>query len=69
MTKATEIRNTAAGLPKKDRAELAAFLLGGLDDTHYWIDDEEVQKRSKELDSGRENGLTQKEFMKACGRE
>ena len=69
MTKIAEIRTQAAELPREDRAELAAFLLGGLNDTHHWVDVEEVIRRSEELDSGVEKGLTQEEFMKACVRK
>lgn len=68
MMKVAEIRTKAAELPREDRAELAAFLLGGLNDTHHWVDDDEVIRRSEEFDSGIEKGLTQEEFMKACGR-
>ena len=69
MTKLAEIRSTLAGLPREERAELAAFLLEDLDDTHYWVDDKEIARRSEELDSGVEKGLTQEEFLKACGRD
>ena len=68
MTKVSEIREAAAELPSGDRAELAAFLLGGLDNTHYAVDDAEVRRRSDELDSGAVKGLTHEEFLKACGR-
>ena len=68
MTKVAEIREAVAVLPSGERAELAAFLLGGLDNTHYWVDDDEVRRRSSELDSGEVKGLTHEEFLKACGR-
>lgn len=44
------------------------FLLGTLDDTHHWVDDEEVLLRREELDSGEVKGLTLEEFKRACGR-
>jgi hypothetical protein len=63
-----EIRETAARLSTPERAELAVFLLSSLDDTHHWVDDEEVQRRSQELESGEVQALTQEEFMRAVGR-
>jgi hypothetical protein len=64
----TQIRESVVGLSKPERAELAVLLLGSLDDTHYWIDDEEVTNRSAELDSGAVVGVTKEEFKKLCGR-
>jgi len=64
----TEIRESVIGLSKPERAELAVLLLGSLDDTHYWIDDEEVDKRSEEMNSGAVVGVTKEEFRKLCGR-
>ena len=68
MIEAGQIREAASQLPVRERAELAAFLLEGLEDTHYWVDDEEVGRRRAELDSGEVKGLTEEEFWKACGR-
>ena len=68
MTEVAQIREAAARLSTPDKAELAAFLLGSLEDTHYWIDDEEVMRRRQELDSGEVQGLTPEEFRKASGR-
>ena len=68
MSTFTEIRESVVGLSKPERAELAVFLLGSLDDTHYWIDDEEVDQRSAEMDSGAVVGVTTEEFRKLCGR-
>jgi hypothetical protein len=68
MTKVAEICEAVADLPSADRAELAAFLLAGLDNTHYWVEDEEVERRRAELDSGAVKGLTHEDFLKACGR-
>jgi hypothetical protein len=64
----TEIRESVVGLAKPERAELAVLLLGDLEDTHYWVDDEEVVQRSAEMDSGAVVGLTREEFRKLCGR-
>lgn len=68
MNTFTEIRESVVGLSKPERAELAIFLLGSLDDTHYWVDDEEVDQRSAEMDSGAVVGVTKEEFRKLCGR-
>jgi Putative addiction module component len=63
-----EIRKSVVGLSKPERAELAVLLLGSIDDTHYWVDDEEVDQRSAEMDSGAVVGVTKEEFRKLCGR-
>ncbi len=68
MTKVAEIQDAVASLPASDRAEIAAFILGGLEEAHYWVEDEEVLRRSAEFDSGVEKGLSHTEFLEACGR-
>ena len=68
MSTFAEIRESVVSLSKPERAELAVLLLGSLDDTHYWVDDEEVENRSAELDSGAVVGLTKEEFRRLCGR-
>lgn len=64
----TEIRESVVSLSKPERAELAILLLGSLDDTHYWVEDEEVERRSAELDSGAVVGVSKEEFKRLCGR-
>lgn len=68
MSTFTQIRESVVGLSNPERAELAVLLLGSLDDTHYWIDDEEVENRSAEMDSGEVVGVSKEEFRKLCGR-
>jgi hypothetical protein len=68
MSTISQIRETAAQLSPSERAELAVFLLNGLDNTHYWVDDEEVNRRSEEMESGEVQGLSLEEFRAACGR-
>ena len=68
MNTFTKIRESVVGLSQPERAELAVLLLGSLDDTHYWVDDEEVDDRSAEMDSGAVVGVTREEFRKLCGR-
>ncbi len=64
----TQIRESVVSLSKPERAELAVLLLGSLNDTHYWVDDEEVDNRSKEMDSGSVVGVSKEEFRRLCGR-
>ncbi len=68
MSTFTEIRESVVNLSKPERAELAVMLLGSLEDTHYWVEDEEVINRSAELDSGEVVGVSKEEFKKLCGR-
>jgi hypothetical protein len=65
----SEIRESVVNLSKPERAELAVLLLGSLEGTHHWVDDEEVERRSAELDSGQTLGVSKEEFMKLCGRK
>ncbi|HEY8961439.1 MAG TPA: addiction module protein [Luteolibacter sp.] len=68
MTEVLRIREEVSHLSAPDRAELAAFLLGSLDETRHWVEDEEVDRRRHELDAGQVRGLTLAEFQAACGR-
>ncbi len=68
MSAFSQIRESVVSLSKPERAELAILLLGSLEDTHYWVDDEEVANRSAELGSGRVVGVSKEEFRKLCGR-
>ena len=68
MSEIAQLREAVSQLSPPDRAELAAFILGSLDEAHHWVDDEEVIRRRDELDSGEVKGLTLSEFREACGR-
>jgi hypothetical protein len=68
MSAFTQIRESVVSLSRPERAELAVLLLGSLEDTHYWVDDEEVANRSAELESGEVIGVSKEEFRKLCGR-
>jgi hypothetical protein len=68
MTEVAHLREAASHLSTPDRAELAVFLLGTLEDTHHWVEDDEVIRRREELDSGEVKGLSLEEFKRACGR-
>jgi len=63
-----DILDIAARLTGPERAELAERLLCGLEETHYWVDDEEVRRRARELESGAVEGLSHAELLKAVGR-
>ncbi|GAA5483232.1 hypothetical protein Hsar01_02461 [Haloferula sargassicola] len=68
MSDMDQIRDAAANLPNLERAELAAFLLDTLEEAIYLVDDEEVVRRSGDLDSGAVEGITREEFRRICGR-
>lgn len=68
MSTFAQIRESVVSLSKPERAELAVLLLGSLEDTHYWVADEEVATRSAELDSGEVLGVSKDEFKKLCRR-
>jgi len=68
MPQVSEVREAAAQLSMEERAELAVFLLEGLDDEPHEVSDEEVLRRRDELASGAVTGLSREEFRKACGR-
>lgn len=68
MTQVAELREVVCHFSAHERAELAALVLGTLDETHYWVEDGEVERRREELDSGLVKGLSLQEFKKACGR-
>ena len=52
QTKVTEIQKAISSLPSKDRAKIASFILEGLEEAHYWVEDEEVLRRAAEFESG-----------------
>jgi len=67
MSELSEIQQAALKLSAEERAELAVFLLGGLDEAPH-VSDEEALRRRDELASGVVTGLSRDEFRKACGR-
>jgi putative addiction module component (TIGR02574 family) len=68
MSQLSEIRQAASKLSTEERAELAVFLLDGLDEVPHHVSDEEVLRRRDELASGTVTGLSREEFRRACGR-
>lgn len=63
-----QIRESVVSLSEPEKAELAVLLLGSLNDTHYWVDDAEVDQRTAEMDSGAVVGVSKEEFRRLCGR-
>ncbi|MCW1886832.1 addiction module protein [Luteolibacter flavescens] len=68
MSQVSDIRQAASRLSLEERAELAVFLLDGLEDAPHHVTDEEALRRRDELVSGAVSGLSREEFRKACGR-
>ncbi len=68
MSTVAEIREEAAKLPEGERADLAAFLLDSLEIEHHWVDDAEVERRSKELENGDVHGLSWEQVKASCAR-
>ena len=68
MVQISQVRDAASNLSSPERAELAVYLLSSLEDTHYWVDDAEVAKRSAKLDSGEVEGVSREEFRRLAGR-
>ena len=64
---AIEIHKGALQRPENERAELAAFLLESLEENDHSVDDDEVTRRSAELDSGEVTGLPREQFTRQCG--
>ncbi|MGJ8655085.1 MAG: addiction module protein [Akkermansiaceae bacterium] len=68
MLKVSEICSEVSQLPPQERAEIAAYILEGLSDAPYTVSDDEVHRRSAELNSGEVKAISHEEFLKACGR-
>jgi len=69
MSTVAEIREEAAKLPQVERAELAAYLLDSLEIEHHWVDDADVERRSKEMSNGDVQGLSWEQVKTGCGRK
>ena len=68
MELSPQIQQAVAQLTDAQRAELAADLIESLPNTHYWVEDAEVDRRCRELESGTVQGLTMEEFRSATRR-
>jgi hypothetical protein len=62
--KLAEIEQEALALPDRDRARLAAKLLGTLPPPGTDISDQEVEHRERELQSGQVTAIPHDEFVR-----
>jgi len=63
-----EVRQKADLLTEEERAGLAAHLLSSIGKTFLGADDEEVDLRDRELDSGQVTAISHEEFIRQVGR-
>ncbi len=68
MATLLEIQQEADLLSEEERAELAAHLLSSVPMTFLGADDEEVDRRDRELDSGQVTAISHEEFIRQVGR-
>jgi hypothetical protein len=62
--KLMEIEQEALALPDRDRASLAAKLLGTLPPPGTDVSDEEVEQREREMESGEVTAISHQEFVR-----
>lgn len=68
MATLLEVRQEADLLSEEERAGLAAHLLSSIGKTYLGADDEEVDRRDDDLDSGRVTAISHDEFIRQVGR-
>jgi hypothetical protein len=68
MVQLADIQKQAKELSDEDRKGLVAYLLHGMSDLPSGPDDEEVEKREAEMDSGAVAPISHAEFMAQVGR-
>jgi hypothetical protein len=68
MVKLVEIKRQAKELCEEDREALVAFLLHGLSSAPSGPDDEELERRDAEMDSGAVLPISHEEFLAQVGR-
>jgi hypothetical protein len=68
MVQLADIQKQAKELSEEDRKGLVAYLLHGMSDLPSGPDDEEVEKREAEMDSGAVAPISHAEFMAQVGR-
>ena len=68
MVQLAEIQKQASELSEEDRQGLVAFLLHGFSDGPIGADDEEVERRDIEMDSGEVMPISHAEFLEQVGR-
>jgi putative addiction module component (TIGR02574 family) len=62
--KVAEIEQEALALPDRERASLAAKLIGTLPFPGAEVSDEEVERREQDLESGRVAAISHEEFVR-----
>ena len=67
--KLAEIEQQALGLPERERASLAAKLLGTLPASESDVSDEEVESRERQLESGQVAAISHEEFVRRVEQE
>jgi hypothetical protein len=68
MVQLADIQKQAKELSEEDRKGLVAYLLHGMSDLPSGPDDEEVEKREAEMDSGTVVPIGHAEFLAQVGR-
>jgi hypothetical protein len=68
MVQLSDVKKQAEELSEEDRKGLVAFLLHGFTDGALGPDDEEVERRDAEMDSGKVAPISHAEFVAHVGR-
>jgi hypothetical protein len=68
MSNLLKIQQQADRLSEEERAGLAAHLLSSVSGTFMGADNEEVDRRDLDLDSGRVTAISHEEFIRQVGR-
>ena len=68
MVHLADVQRQAQELSEEDRKVLVAYLLHGMSDLPSGPDDEEVEKREAEMDSGTVVPISHEEFLAQVGR-
>ena len=68
MSNLLEVQQQADRLTEEERARLAAHLLSSVSRTFLGADDDEVDRRERELDSGQVSAISHEKFIRQVGR-
>gem|GEM_PF-609185 len=69
MVQLADVQRQAKELSEEDRKGLVAFLLHGFTDVPLGPDDEEVERRDAEMDSGEVAQISHAEFLAQVDRQ
>ncbi|MEO0413531.1 MAG: hypothetical protein AAF226_01110 [Verrucomicrobiota bacterium] len=64
----TEIKTEAEALDDKEKGILAENLLSSMAPPPYWVSDEEVLERARQLETGEVQGISFEELKRRVGR-